>query len=65
MIMKIGKVYSNRRIFKELQDIEISGQAIGGKHTIKGRYNNEDVVFVMLTEGAWRGGKSLYYKRIK
>lgn len=63
--MKINKVYSDNRIYKELTDIIISGQFIGGEHTIEGKCNGEEMTFVMVTEGAWKGGKYLYYKRIK
>ena len=63
--MKINKVYSDNKICTALTDIETFGQSIGGEHTIKGRCNSEDMTFVMLMSGGWRGGRYFYYKRIK
>lgn len=63
---KIGKHYSNTNISKQLKNISISGAVEGGKHTIEGiDSEGNKVTFVMLSEGAWRGGKSIYYKCCK
>lgn len=63
---KIDKHYSNTNIGKQLKDISISGAVEGGKHTIEGIDNQGNkVTFVMLSTGAWRGGKSTYYKCTK
>jgi hypothetical protein len=58
MDFKVNKSYSNRTIAKHCKNLQSSGQLIGGEHTIE----NENYKFVMLLNGAWRGGKSIYYK---
>ena len=63
---KIGKSYSNTNISKQLKKITTSGQLEGGKHTIEGiDSEGNKLTFVMLSEGAWRGGKTIYYKCCK
>ena len=61
MIFKINKQYSSKAIEKNSKGIRTSGTFEGGKHTIVTDINT----FVMLEVGAWRGGKSFYYKCIK
>jgi hypothetical protein len=63
--MQIGKSYSSKSILNKLENIETSGRQIGCEHTINGLYNGEQVIFIMLLNGAYRGGSSYYYKRIK
>ena len=58
MIFKINKEYSNKTISKHSKNISIEGQFEGGKHTIHTETNK----FVMLSESAWRGKDSIYYK---
>ena len=58
MEFTLNKDYSNATIAKHCKNLQLSGQFIGGEHTIE----NENYKFVMLSEGAWRGGKSIYYK---
>ena len=63
---KIGKHYSNTNISKQLKSITTSGTLEGGKHTIEGTDSEGNkLTFVMLSTGAWRGGKSIYYKCCK
>ena len=63
---KLNKHYSNNSIAKQLKDISTSGQLEGGKHTIEGiDTQGNKLTFVMLLGGAWRGGKSIYYKCTK
>ena len=63
---KINKHYSNTNIGKQLKNITTSGTLEGGKHTIEGIDSlGNKVTFVMLSTGAWRGGKSIYYKCVK
>jgi hypothetical protein len=61
MEFKINKKYSNKIIEKYSYNISISGNLKGGEHTITTKTNT----FIMLLEGAWRGGNVLYYKCIK
>lgn len=58
---KLNGVYSSRAITRELDNIVTSGQAIGGVHTIE----NECYRFIMLSEGAWRGGSSYFYRLVE
>jgi hypothetical protein len=61
MIFKLNKDYSSKTIQKHCKDIKISGAVEGGKHTIE----SGTLKFVMLSEGAWRGTNSIYYKCVK
>lgn len=61
MIFKLNKDYSSKTIQKHCKDIVIYGAVEGGKHTIE----SNDLKFVMLSVGAWRGSNSLYYKCVK
>lgn len=61
MEFKIGKQYSNKSIEKNSKNISISGQLIGGEHRIETETNT----FIMLVDGAWRGGNSIYYRCVK
>lgn len=54
---KLNKDYSNTTIAKHCKNLQTSGQFLGGEHIIE----NENYKFLMLSEGAWRGGKSIYY----
>ena len=54
----LNKHYSNTAIAKHCKNLQVTGQFIGGEHTIE----NENYKFVMLSEGAWRGTNSIYYK---
>lgn len=60
MIFKLGKEYASKTIEKHCKNIQTSGKFEGGKHTIQ----SDNLKFVMLEEGAWRGGKSVYYKLV-
>ena len=61
MEFKLNKDYSSKTIQKNCKNIKTSGQFIGGEHTIE----SDNLKFVMLSEGAWRGGNSMYYKLVK
>lgn len=61
MQFKIGKEYSSKTIDKNSKNISLKGELKGGEHTITTDTNT----FVMLSDGAWRGGNSLYYKCVK
>jgi hypothetical protein len=61
MIFKLNKDYSSKTIAKHCKDIKLYGAVEGGRHTIE----SGTLKFVMLTEGAWRGTKSIYYKCVK
>lgn len=58
MNFKLNNTYSNTTIAKNCKNLQLSGQFIGGEHTIE----NENYKFVMLSEGAWQGTNSIYYK---
>ena len=61
MEFKLNKNYSSKTIQKHCKNIKTSGQFIGGEHTIY----SDNLKFVMINEGAWRGGNSMYYKLVK
>ena len=62
--LKKNKDYSNKILSKLLTNITTEGQFIGGEHTIKGMYEDKLYSFVMLKEGAWRGGNTIYYRMV-
>ena len=55
---KINHTYSDNTIFRNLENLHISGSVKGGEHTIE----NDKYKFVMLESGAWRGNNSYFYK---
>ena len=59
-----NKKYSNKTLNKLLTNITTEGQFIGGEHTIKGMYEGKLYTFVMLQQGAWRGGNTIYYSMV-
>lgn len=61
MQFKLNKEYSNKTIQKYCKNIVISGQFIGGEHTIQ----SDNLKFVMLKDSAWRGKNSIYYKCVQ
>lgn len=61
MEFKTGKEYSSKTIEKHCNNIKTFGKLEGGEHTIE----SDSLKFVMLSEGAWRGGKSYYYKCVR
>jgi hypothetical protein len=64
--MVLNKTYSNIKIQRELSSIASFGQFEGGKHIIEGLDSDGNkLTFEMLSDGAWRGGKAIYYKLIK
>ena len=58
MDFKVGKTYSDKTILKTYPEAEISGQQIGGEHTITAKDGHK---FVMSSTSGWRGGTSYYY----
>ena len=58
---KLNGVYSGKAITRQLCNLVTSGEAIGGVHIIE----NESYKFVMLNNGAWRGGSSYFYKLVE
>lgn len=61
MEFKLGKQYASKTIQKHCKNIKLSGEMVGGEHTIE----SGSLKFVMLKEGAWRGRGSIYYKCVK
>lgn len=61
MEFKLNKDYSNKTIQKHCKNIKTSGQFIGGEHTIE----SDNLKFVLLESGSWRGTNSFYYKLVK
>lgn len=61
MQFKLNREYSNKTIQKHCKNIVTSGQFIGGEHTIQ----SDNLKFVMLKDGAWRGTNSIYYKCVQ
>ena len=59
-----NKDYSDKLLSKLLTNITTEGQFVGGEHTIKGIYEDKLYSFVMLKEGAWRGGNTIYYRMV-
>lgn len=47
MNFKLNKDYSNATIAKHCKNLQLSGQFVGGEHTIE----NENYKFIMLSEG--------------
>lgn len=62
--LKKNKDYSSKILGKLLTNITTEGQFIGGEHTIKGMYEDKLYSFVMLRDGAWRGGNIIYYRMV-
>jgi len=58
---KLNGVYSGKAITKQLSNLVTSREATGGVHAIE----NESYRFVMLNNGAWRGGISYFYKLVE
>jgi hypothetical protein len=58
---KLNNNYSSNYIFSNLDNYVASGEVIGGVHTIENEYYR----FVMLSEGAWRGGSSYFYRLVE
>ena len=65
-MFKLNKQYSNTSIQSKLSNITLSGAFEGGKHTIEGIDTlGNKYTFKMLSNGAWRGGKTVYYSCVK
>lgn len=62
--LKKNKDYSSKILSKLLTNITTEGQFVGGEHTIKGIYDGKLYTFVMLKDGAWRGGNTIYYRMV-
>ena len=58
MIFKLKNSYSSKTILKAYPEAEMSGQQIGGEHTIIAKDGHK---FVMSSTSGWRGGSSYYY----
>ena len=54
---------SNKSLFKHLEDIKSKGRQIGGEHIIEGVKDGIFYTYTMLTSGAWKGGRVLYYEQ--